>query len=682
MCGIAGAVDLIGEREFPRERLRAMTDAITHRGPDEEGWHIEPGVALGNRRLSIVDIAHGQQPMSNETGDVWVAYEGELYHYPELRERLLRNGHRLRTSCDTEAWVHLYEEEGDAVVENAEGQFGVAIWNRPERQLIVARDRIGIAPMFHAVADGWLLFASEIKSILASGLVQPVPDRLGIDFFFNMFAHGGERTCFEGIKQLPPGCLLRVKNGDVTIRRYWDIDYPDHGEERTFENLDVAVDEYEDLLRSAVKRRLYGEAPICCYISGGLDSTTILGLSSQENGSPLPSFTIGLENSGPNDERDKARQAADIIGSPLTTVSMTSEDIASGYPDVVRGAEFPVFDTSTACTFQLAQKVRENGHVVSLTGEGADESLAGYVWFKIERMVVPGHGRKKPSRPVDEAPIPTAGKSRGSLFDYVLGKVRKFALARLVGRGDSRIPLGAFGGIRVAQQATYEMMAHSRHWFYTPEMWKAVGDYDPYAELGLDGNRMRRWSPLNRSLYVASKIMLPGMLLSSKGDRALKRGSTEGRFPFLDERVIDFCCQIDPSLKLRGRTDKFLLRKLAERVLPAEIAGRKKTMFRANFSRSFFTDARPPWVDQLLSEESLRATGMFDPAGVTEARTVVEQASRRSLRRFVLDMGLVGVVSTQLWHHTFCGGGLADLPTWDGSEPVGRRSPERVRVRV
>ncbi len=679
MCGIAGAVDLTGQREFPVARLRAMTDAILHRGPDEEGLHVEPGVALGNRRLAIVDVAHGQQPMSNETDDVWVAYEGELYHYPELRERLLANGHTLRTHCDTEAWVHLYEEEGERVVENARGQFGVALWDRRERRLILGRDRIGIAPMFYAEADGWLLFGSEIKSLLASGLIDPRPDRLGVDFFFNMFAHGGERTCFQGVKQLSPGCLLKVENGSYSVRRYWDLDYPDHGEEREFDSVETAVDEYEGLLRDAVKRRLCGEAPLCCYISGGLDSTTILGLSSQEHGSPLPAFTIGLEGSGPNDERSQARQAAEVVGSPLTTVAMTSEDIASGYPAVVRGAEFPVFDTSTACTFQLAAKVRENGRVVSLTGEGADESLAGYVWFKAERKYVPGAGRRRPKVPIrEQPPVPKpldgSGRHRGSLFDFVLSKLRKFVFARLVGRGDTRIPLGAFGGLRVVQQATYEMMAHSRNWFYTPEMWEAVGDYDPFAEMEFDSTRMRRWHPLNRSLYVASKVMLPGMLLSSKGDRALKHGSTEGRFPFLDERVVDFCAEIDPDLKLRGTEDKYLLRQLAKRVLPPEIAGRKKTMFRANFARSFLTDARPSWIDQLLSEESLRSVGMFDPAGVAEARRVIARAPKWSMRRFVLDMGLVGVVSTQLWHHVFCGGGLADVPNW---EPPSERTASR-----
>ncbi len=644
-----------------------MTNAIVHRGPDEEGLHVEPGVALGNRRLAIVDLEHGQQPMCNETHDVWVAYEGELYDPQLRRSELESRGHVLKTRCDTELWPHAYEDRGSGVFEWARGQFGVSIWDRRSRTLSLGRDRAGIVPLFYTEVDGWLLWCSEVKGLLASGLVEPKPDRLGLDYFFHTFVLGNSRTCFEGVHSLPPGHFLEVKDGRVTRRRYWQLDFPDAGDERRFADVEQAVDEYEGLLRGAVKRRLLADVPVCCYISGGLDSTVLLGLSSQENGTPLTAYTIGLDNSGPNDERGQAAESAGLVGAPLETVTMQSRDIALAYPELVRAAEGPVLDTSAGCTLRLAQAVRRGGHVVSLTGEGADEALAGYVWFKADRIV------RATGRPLNAA-------------------TRWFLFSQLAGRGNTHLPWKAVHGTRPAQQFTYELMAHSRRFLYSPGMWESVGDYRPLDELLLDGDRMRKWHPLNRSLAVASEVMLPGMLLAAKGDRAQKNASTEGRFPFLDESVVDFCATIDPRLKLRGFTDKYLLRRLAARVLPKQIARRPKTMFRANFSGTFLDPNRPEWVDQLLSDESLRATGYFDPEGVRQARDQ-QRASRRSFKRFVLDMGLTGAVATQLWHHTFFGGGLADLPTWDGGKSESSRPPqpttvvtdrarERVRVEV
>ncbi len=646
MCGIAGAVDLIGKREFPLARLRAMTGAIAHRGPDDEQFLIEPGVALGNRRLAIVDVAHGRQPMSNETGDIWVAYEGELYDYPQLRAELISKGHVFKTNCDTEAWVHLYEELGDRVIEKAEGQFGVSLWDRRNRHLLLARDRIGIVPLFYALVDGWLLWGSEIKSILASGLIDPQPDHRGLDYFFNVFSLSNHRTCFRGIRSLPPGYCLKIRGERVDLHRYWDLSFPDHGDERKFRSPDEALVEYEHLMRSAIRRRLCGELPICCYLSGGLDSTTVLGLAAQENGSPLTAFTIGLDRSGPFDERTQAQESAERIGSPLRTVTMRSRDIADAYPDLIRAAEGPVLDTSAACTLRLAEAVRADGYVVALTGEGADESLAGYIWFKIHNIV----------------------QATGRPLNAVL---RRLMFAGMVGRGKTRLSWGAFQGVRTAQQVTYEMMAQSRHWMYSQRMWESIDGYDPFEELGVERDELRRWHPLNQSLYVANKIMLPGMLLAAKGDRAMKNSSIEGRFPFLDEKVMDFCSTIDPLLKLRGWTDKVLLRHLAQRVLPRAIANRPKTMFRANLSKTFLGPERPHWVDQLLSPQSLAATGIFDPNEVLRVRALQLSARRTSFRRFVLDMGLTGVISTQLWHHTFCGGNLADLPTWEPGQPNG-----------
>lgn len=643
MCGIAGAVDLVGDRVFPHERLLTMLRSVAHRGPDDEQVHVEPGVALGSRRLAIIDVAGGRQPIANEAGDVWVAFEGELYDYPCLRRQLLKRGHVLRSRCDTEAWVHLYEEQGERVFERAHGQFAVALWDRRRSKLLLGRDRAGIAPLYYAQADGWLLWASEAKSLLATGMIEPTADVRGLDYFFNFFCLPTERTCFERIRMLPPGHCAQVKNGAVTTRQYWDLEFPDRGAEEQYENPARAAEELEDLLRRSVRQRLVSDVPVSCYLSGGLDSSVILGLISQERGEAVPSFTVGLEDSGPVDERNAAAESARTFGSQLTTINVTERDIASAFRRLIECNEGPVLDTSAACMFMLADANRRAGNKVVLTGEGADELLAGYVWFKWNRR-------------------PEWLDRRGAPLRRA---ATHFALNWLIGGGDShRPPFRAPGGVRLAQQFSWEIMSQSRALLYSRGMWDRIASYAAYDELPLPVDRIGRWHPLNQSLYAAFKVMMPGLLLQAKGDRAVHHASTEGRYPFLDEQVVAFCARLAPIYKLRGWTDKWLLRQMAANVLPKKIASRGKTMFRANLGKAFLGLDRPDWVDQLLSPESLRASGYFDAAAVQRARELQFSLSRQSLRRFCLDMGLAGVISTQLWHHLFLGGGLADLPVW------------------
>lgn len=647
MCGIAGALDLTGSREFPAGRLLAMTGAIAHRGPDDEQAHREPGVALGARRLSIVDLAGGRQPIGNEDGSVWVAFNGELFDYPELRSELLAGGHRLATRCDTEAWVHLYEDRGEGLFERARGQFAVSLWDRRSRTLLLGRDRVGICPLYYAERDGWLVWGSEVKALLASGLVAARPDPKGVDHLFTFFCAGTTRTFFEGVKSVPPGHYLRARDGRVELRRYWDLDFPEAGQERRESDPSVLVGELEGRLRASVERRLRGDVPVVSYISGGLDSTVVLGMSSRQRGTAVPSFTIGLDGAGP-DERTSATEAAGVLGSKLTTVVMDQDAIAAAYPELIRAAEVPVMDTSCACLLKLAAAVHGQGYKVALTGEGADEALAGYVWFKTQKL-------------------------RDAVFsrpDAPVGVFLRRQVLRSIDRDPARWPeLTPFGGVRTAQQELYDILGVTRSLLYADGMWDRLGDHSAYADLDVSSERMERWHPLNRSLYVGYKLMLPGLLLFGKGDRIAMNSSVETRYPFLDEDVIAFCASIAPEYKLRGLTDKWLLRRVAGRTLPSRIANRPKTMFRASLAQTFISPTRPDWVDQLLSPESLRTTGYFDPALVNSARRQRLSRPRLSPRQLGLDMHLTSVVATQLWHHTFCGGGLCDLPDWSPPEP-------------
>jgi asparagine synthase (glutamine-hydrolysing) len=652
MCGIAGAVDLTGVRDFSPQRLLAMTGAIAHRGPDDEQFHFEPGVALGVRRLSIIDPAGGRQPVSNEDGSIWVAFNGELFEYPELRRELLAAGHVLTTRCDTEAWVHLYEDYGEAMFEKARGQFAVSLWDRNTSTLILGRDRVGICPLYYAEADGWLLWGSEIRALFASGLVASRADVRGIDHFFTFFGAGTTRTFFEGVKSLPPGHFLKIRDGRATRHRYWELDFPDAGFEQRLENPAPLVDEFEATLRQAVARRLRSDVPVVSYISGGLDSTVVLGLCSQQRAEPIPAFTIGLDRAGP-DERVHAAEAAAMLGSPLFTRVVDQAEIAAAYPELVLASECPVLDTSCAALLRLAQAVHERGYKVVLTGEGADEALGGYVWYKVQSWINTVTGRV------------------GRRLPRMLGRLIKLSVT---GGGGPFPTEKSIGGARPIQLALYEMISLVKPTIYSAEMREKLADHDPYCDLDISTDRIKRWHPLNQSLYAGYKVMLPGMLLHSKGDRIAMNASVETRYPFLDEDVIAFCARIAPEYKLRGMKEKWILRQVAERILPKKIANRPKTMFRAKMSGTFLGAHRPLWAEQLLSPESLRATGYFDPVEVARQREWQTRMPRITPARAVYDVALACVVTTQLWHHIFCGGGLCELPSW---QPPNRRHAVR-----
>ncbi len=643
MCGIAGALDRNGSRLFPGDRLRAMTGAIAHRGPDDEQAHREPGVALGARRLSIVDLAGGRQPISNEDGSIWVAFNGELFEYPELRRDLLARGHRLATRCDTEAWVHLYEDHGERMFEKARGQFAVSLWDRNTRTLYLGRDRVGICPLFYAKADGWLLWGSEVKSLLASGLVEPTADPRGVDHFFNFFCAGTTRTMFEGVKSIPPGHYLKVRDGRVELKQYWDLDFPDAGDELRRDDPTPLIDELEERLRTAVERRLRGDVPVVSYISGGLDSTVVLGLSSRQRGQAVPSFTIGLDRAGP-DERAHSTESANALGSPLTTVTMNQADIANAFPELIRAAEVPVMDTACACLMRLAGAVHGQGYKVVLTGEGADEALAGYPWFKMQRI------------------RDTIAQRFGLGVPKMLRRVMLGVIGGDPASSASRTPIR---DTRTAQQDLYDVLGRGRSLVYSAGMWDRLGGHSAYDDLDITNERFNRWAPLNQSLYVGYKVMLAGLLLYSKGDRVAMNSSVEARYPLLDEDVIQFCSQIAPEYKLRGMTDKWILRQVAARTLPKAIANRRKTMFRASRGEAFLGPHRPGWVDQLMSPESLRASGFFDAEAVARERAEHTRMTWLSPRKAALDLILACVVSTQLWHHIYGGGGLCDLPSWE-----------------
>lgn len=650
MCGIAGIIDLTAEqRTIPEQTVRQMARALVHRGPDEEGFYFGPGIALASRRLSIVGLADGQQPVSNEDGNVMVVFNGELFDHLEKRAQLEARGHRLIKHCDTEIIPHLWEESQTGMWEGLRGQFAIALWDARRRRLALGRDRFGICPLYWSRQDGWLLFASEIKALLASGLVPARPDRRGIDHIFTFSALPGPITCFEGIQLLRAGHALEItpatgrdSSPRLEERAYWEMDFPDAGDETRSADPRPLVDEFERLLLAAVDTRLKADVPVGSYLSGGVDSSMIAALACHLKGPAINTYTVRVD--APElDELDAANLVARHIKTkPPIVQEFRAQDTLDTYPQLIWAAEAPVIDTSCAALLQLARRVHENGQKVVLTGEGADEWLVGYPWYKAAKIlnyldIIPGLRLSEVARRT-----------------YLrLHNVPQYA--REFRRGVEE----AVGG-RNAWIDAYGLLGLSKLRFYSESMAQLRDSRNPWADLEMPLERAKRWDPLNRGIWVAARVTLAGLLLQAKGDRVAMHSSVEVRYPFLDEAVFAFLARLDPRLKLRGLRDKHLLRLLAERWVPKSVYNRGKVIFRAPLD-SFHMDPEPAFVDDLLSEESLRRTGYFDPAAVRHWRTAFRTMKPGSLVRLSVEGGLAAVVATQLWHHIYIDGNAPSL---------------------
>ncbi len=625
-----------------------MARAIIHRGPDEEGFYFRPGLALASRRLSIVGLADGQQPVTNEEGNVTAVFNGELFDHLEKRAQLEARGHRLIKHCDTEIIPHLWEEHQQGMFERLRGQFAIALWDERQRRLVLGRDRFGICPLYWSRQGDWLLFASEIKALLASGMVPARPDRRGIDHIFSFSALPGPITCFENVQLLRAGHFLDITGGgrggssSVAERAYWQMDFPDQGDEIRGDNEKKLVDQFEQVLLAAVDTRLKADVPVGSYLSGGVDSSMIASLACHLRGSSINTYTVRVD--APElDELDAANLVARHIGTkPPIVQEFRAQDAVDTYPELIRAAEAPVIDTSCAALLKLAARVHECGQKVVLTGEGADEWLVGYPWYKAAKAI--GY--------LDILP----GLRLGDLArrSYLrLNNVPQYPR-------EFRQNIEAIVGGPNAWIDSYGLLGLSKLRFYSESMHAVRESRNPWADLQMPLERAQRWHPLNRGIWVAGRVTLAGLLLQAKGDRVAMHSSVEVRYPFLDEAVFDFLSPLHPDWKLRGFRDKHLLRLLAARWLPKSVYQRGKVIFRAPLD-SFHLDPEPPYVAQLLSDESLRKTDYFDPAAVRTWRQAYK-TMRPGLPRLSIEGGLAAVVATQLWHHLHIDPSLADLP--------------------
>ncbi len=653
MCGIAGMIDLSGRRPAPHGAVARMARAIYHRGPDEDGFLTGPGFELANTRLSIVGLADGKQPIANENQDVWTVFNGEFFDYPEKRTELEGRGHTFRTHTDTELIPHLWEDYRERMFDHLKGQFALCLWDKRSNEIVLGRDRAGICPLFYAVRRhddiDWFLFASEMKALFASGYVTAKTDRQGLNHIFTFFAMPGPVTVFEGVNLLCPGKYLHFRLGHSTPadaqkqRTYWHVSYPDRGQEDYGADAERVIDGFEKVLWSAVEKRLRADVPVVSYLSGGVDSSLVVAMANKALGRPIPTFTISIQQERMNEESE-ALQVARALGCTPVVVKSGHDELRVGYPELIEAAEIPVIDTSCLALLELARSVHQHGYKVALTGEGADEWLGGYVWFKANKLL--GFLDRVPA-------VPLGGYLRTGLLK-ITGQP-SFPLRHY--KYTQKLLGGPNGWLDL-----YGMMSVNKLRFFTPELRREALEHSPWDDLDLSPDMMR-WHPFNRQMYIGSRIMLPGHLLASKGDRVAMHSSVETRYAFLDEDVLDYIAKLHPRWKLRGvLKDKFVERKVAQKWLPKEVAWRRKHMFRAPMDAWLEGQGNnaSPWIEQVLSAESIRRAGYFDYEAVVAARHRLK-TMRRGLPRTGLEMGLTAVTATQLWHHKYLGGQLCEL---------------------
>lgn len=625
MCGIAGFLQLndasISEGSAGA-RLEKMLDAIFHRGPDESGRLVDQELAMGMRRLSIIDLQDGSQPIYNETGRFGVVFNGEIYNYVELRQDLQRRGHQFKTQSDTEVIVHLFEEYGADCVEHLRGMFGFAVWDNENRTLFIARDRLGIKPLYYTQHDGCLYFASEIKALLSVGSIPREVDPIALSHYLSLKYIPAPRTLFKGIYSLLPGHHMTIQDGIPQTRRYWDVSFEKNRDWDPANAADEqsAVQELGEILRESVRLRLRSDVPFGAFLSGGLDSSVIVALMSEALDSPVNTFSVGFAEAEGQDELPYAQTVADQFGCTHRTLSIGSDDFLNHAETVLWHLDQPIADQATVATHLVAKLARQHVKMV-LTGEGGDELFAGYARYAGEQF-----------HPW------TVG-----LPAMVGGMLRRFTRS-MPGLRRAKIAIGA---LTQKDEATrfanwFPMFADDAK-VQLLQSWDSVS---PASEIFANYlNQTDAKSPLDRMLYCDTKNWLVDYLLL-RGDKLTMANSLEARVPLLDHKLVEFAAGLPPQWKLNGKSRKHLLKQFARTVLPDSIIDRKKQGFPIPIERWLRKEARPMMRD-LLAPATLHKRGLFNESFVSQLMSQHESGYADNSTE------LWGLMSFEMWMQRF-----------------------------
>jgi len=625
MCGICGKLEFDPEAKVEPNLVKQMADAIVHRGPDDEGYYVNGQIGLGFRRLSIIDLSRGHQPLANEDDSIWIVFNGEIYNYQELRLLLLAKGHVFKTRSDTEVIVHLYEEYGRDCLQKLRGMFAFAIWDNRKKSLFLARDRVGIKPLYYYLGPHFLSFASEMKAIFADPSVHREIDPAMIDRFLTYFYVPGPTTLLRNFFKLEPGHWLLLQDGKIQIQSYWDLDFQptdDHPSPKALQQQVV------DLLDEAVQLHMISDVPVGFLLSGGVDSTAMLSLASRKTDAPISSFTIGFEHPTCVDERPFARMAAERFGSKYFEISITAQEFASFLREYVWHMEEPVCEPASVALYYVS-KLASRYVKVLISGEGGDEAFAGYHNYMYLSWV----------------------EAMKKMFGPFRGAVSK-GLALVGQMTDSRV-LKKYAPLFSTDLDEHYLSRTSSpfHYFnrtpsaiYTEQMARRA---NKSGSASVTRNLVARRSgdgPLEKMLYVDTKTWLPDDLLI-KADRMTMANSIELRVPFLDHKVLEFAARLPGNQKVRGFQMKYLLKEALANHVPAEILRRRKDGF-SNPSASWLANELKEMVADVLLDSKSIARGYFK-------RQAVEELINGNSRSVRYTPEVFSLLVLELWHRTF-----------------------------
>jgi len=616
MCGLVGFVDMRAERKPDKELLTRMTDKLVHRGPDSAGYFVDHSVALGFRRLSIIDLESGDQPIYNEDGSLVLMCNGEIFNYLELKKVLIKKGHSFRTKSDVEVLLHLYEEHGVDFLDKINGQFAFVIYDLKNRRLLLARDHFGINPLYYTIANGLFIFSSEIKAILEHPQVPREVDLTGLDQTLSFPGLVSPRTMFKGIQSLRSGNYIIVENGNIAVKEYWDLDYPPLSAGFIGKSENEYVEELKDLLTRSVKYRLQADVPVGFYLSGGLDSSLIGALISQvAPGTRRHSFSIGFTDEDISETKHQ-RLMAEFTHSIHKEIIFDWSEIAERLTQMIYHCECPVRESYNTCSMALSAAAKNAGVKVILTGEGADELFAGYVGYRFDSF------RDRESKSYD-------------LETALEDELRE----RLWGDKDFFYEKDHHA-LREVKQALYSAGVN--------ELYR---EFDCLNHALINKERLRGRHPVHQRSYLDFKLRLSDHLISDHGDRMTLANSVEGRYPFLDIDLVEFSTRIPPDLKLRNYIEKYVLKRVAEDLLPREIVKREKFGFHAPGS-PYLLQHGIEWVNDLVSHDRIRRQGYFNPDVIDRLRAEYTQRGFKLNLPFEDDL-LIVVLTFSIFLDTF-----------------------------
>ncbi|HVG30158.1 MAG TPA: asparagine synthase (glutamine-hydrolyzing) [Pyrinomonadaceae bacterium] len=654
MCGINGiAFSSRSGRRVEADALVRMRDCLTHRGPDDSGYYIDGPVGLGHRRLSIVDVAAGHQPMSNEDGTLRIVYNGEIYNHADFRAGLEARGHQYRTHCDTETILHLYEEEGARAVERLRGMFAFAIWDERRRELFIARDRLGVKPLYYVHAgDGSLFFASEIKALLAARAVAPELNYPALPDYLANHATSGEETLFSGVKRLLPGHTLLWRDGEVRIEKYWDLQYSavagDGGDAAPRGDRDY-VAQWSEMFRTSVRLRLMADVPLGMFLSGGIDSSAIAAVMSGMVSEPIKTFSVAFAEREAN-ELHYARMVSEKFKTDHHEIIVSPEEFFAALPKLIWHEDEPLAHPASVPLYFVSRLAAAHVKVV-LTGEGSDEMLAGYYRYRKTvynlslgaryHRLMPANLRGLIGRSIEN--LPAASPVR-----------RKLTRTFLCLPPDiESLYFDNFGVFNLRRQR--ELL--------TPAARERVGALDPYAGVRTLLAQTDAETLLNRLLYADTKTYLHELLM--KQDQMSMAASIESRVPFLDHKLVELTARLPERMKLRGMTTKHVLRESMKGVLPEPILTRSKMGFPVPLGAWFRGPFRRLVDDYVLGERTL-SRGLFAPDFVRDLAARHQSGAEDHAERLWM------LVNFEMWQRQFIDGEMSAAPPHsDVTETVG-----------